>query len=378
MSHTWVARMLLAGAVCCLVQLWTAAHARAQPGEIIRVWPLEGGAPDGARAYRIRYRSIGFRGDPIEVSGAIVFPSGPVPPGGRNIIAWAHPTTGVVDRCAPTLLPGFASRIAGLEEMLQRGYVVAATDYEGLGTPGMHPYLIGVSEARAVLDSVRAARQLQDVGATRRFAVWGHSQGGHAALYTGEIAASYAPELELVGVAAAAPATYLADLFEADRKTSAGRALTAMTILSWSRLYGLPIQQVVDPRAMGAFRRVANDCIETVSDLLNIQQAVMGLDPVFLRGNPTKLPAWRAIMDQNTPGRASIRVPVFIAQGTADDVVPARITRRFVSRLCRNGTRVTVFSMPGVSHGFAALNSRVAAVSWMTDRFRGRRAPNDC
>jgi len=378
MPHTWVARLLLAGVVCCLAQLWTGAHAQAQPGEIVRVWPLAGGAPDGARAYRIRYRSTGLGGEPIEVTGAIIFPSGPVPLGGRNTIAWAHPTTGVVDRCAPTVLPGFASRIAGLEEMLQRGYVVVATDYEGLGTPGMHPYLIGVSQARSVLDSVRAARQLQDVGATRRFAVWGHSQGGHAALFTGEIAADYAPELELVGVAAAAPATYLADLFEADRNTTAGRALTAMTLLSWSRLFNVPVQQVVDPRAVGAFRRVANDCIETVSDLLNLQQAVMGLEPVFLRRDPTKVPAWRAIMDKNTPGRGSIRVPVFIAQGTADNVVPPRITRRYVAGLCRRGTRVTFLSMQGVSHGFAALNSRVAAVAWMTDRFRGKRARNDC
>lgn len=78
--------------------------------------------------------------------------------------------------------------------------VVVAADYPGLGTPGMHPYLIGESEGRAVLDSVRAARDLPDAGASNRFAVWGHSQGGHASLYTGELAASYAPDLRLVGV----------------------------------------------------------------------------------------------------------------------------------------------------------------------------------
>ena len=114
--------------------------------------------------------------------------------------------------------------IWGLPDMLAQGYVVVATDYPGLGTPGIHPYLIGISEARAVLDSVRAARALPNTGASNRFAVWGHSQGGHAALYTGELAASYAPELKLVGIAAAAPATYLVELFDADKRTQPARS----------------------------------------------------------------------------------------------------------------------------------------------------------
>jgi alpha-beta hydrolase superfamily lysophospholipase len=80
-------------------------------------------------------------------------------------------------------MPDLAGTIWGLAEMMARGYVVVATDHPGLGTPGMHPYLIGVSEGRAVLDSVRAARDLPDAGASNRFVVWGHSQGGHASLY---------------------------------------------------------------------------------------------------------------------------------------------------------------------------------------------------
>src|SRR5262249_56873835 len=115
------------------------------------------------------------------------------PAGGRDVIAWAHPTSGVVESCAPSLMPDLAGTIWGLSDMLARGYVVVANDYPGLGTPGMHPYLIGESEGRAVLDSVRAARDLPDAGASNRFAVWGHSQGGHASLYTGELAARNTP-----------------------------------------------------------------------------------------------------------------------------------------------------------------------------------------
>ena len=131
------------------------------------------------------------------MSGAIFIPPGKAPAGGRDVIAWAHPTSGVVEKCAPSLMPDTAGMIWGLQSMLAKGYVVVATDYPGLGTPGIHPYLIGESEGRAVLDSVRAARAMPQSGASNRFVVWGHSQGGHAALYTGELAKSYAPELEL-------------------------------------------------------------------------------------------------------------------------------------------------------------------------------------
>jgi hypothetical protein len=108
----------------------------AKPGHILRVWPQIGGTLANAKAYRILYRSTGLNDEPIAVSRTIFFPAGQAPRGGRDVIAWAHPTTGVVARCAPTLLPDLSNTIAGLDDMLSRGYVVAATDYEGLGVPG--------------------------------------------------------------------------------------------------------------------------------------------------------------------------------------------------------------------------------------------------
>jgi hypothetical protein len=151
------------------------------PGSIIRVWPLDGGGPSGAggTAFRILYRSTGPSGDPIEVSGAIFIPPGPPPAGGRNIIAWAHPTSGVVEACAPSLMPDLAGTIWGLSEMMARGYVVVATDYPGLGTPGMHPYLIGRAKgapcstacARRATCPTPALRTASPCGATARAAM---------------------------------------------------------------------------------------------------------------------------------------------------------------------------------------------------------------
>ncbi|KAB2939690.1 MAG: lipase family protein [Hyphomicrobium sp.] len=351
---------------------------RAKPGRVFHVHPQIGGAPANAKAFRIVYRSTNLKGEPIAVSGTVIYPAAPGPSEGRDVIAWAHYTTGVAGRCAPTLLPNLSGTIPGLEDMLARGYVVVATDYEGLGLPGVHAYLVGVSEARSVLDSVRAARNLAGAHATNRFAVWGHSQGGHASLFSGELAAEYAPELKLVGVAAAAPATNLVDLFKAQKGSIAGNSLTAMALLSWSRTYNLPLDEVLEEGVDKRFEKVAESCIQSISQMLKMLQLARPLRKAFLKADPTTIPAWRELMQQNSPGHAHIKVPVFIAQGTGDVTVNSGLTVRFAKELCAAGTPVTLMMLKNVSHGFAAEKSAYAAVNWMRDRFKGRPAPNDC
>jgi dipeptidyl aminopeptidase/acylaminoacyl peptidase len=137
---------------------------------------------------RIVYASTAPDGESATVSALVIVPTAPAPPDGRPVLAWLHPTTGVDRACAPTLGPAPFTQIQGLPLFLAAGYAVVATDYPGLGGPGIHPYLVGASEAHAALDSVRAARHLPGVQAGMRFAVWGHSQGGHAALFTGQLA----------------------------------------------------------------------------------------------------------------------------------------------------------------------------------------------
>ncbi len=350
-----------------------------KPGTIIRVWPLVGGGPGNSEAFRILYRSTDINGRPIAVSGAIYFPAGPAPAGGRNVIAWAHPTTGVVPACAPSLMPDNAGMLFGLPQMLRRGYVVVATDYPGLGTPGIHPFLVGESEARAVIDSVRAARNLPRTGATNRYVVWGHSQGGHASLFTGQMSRRYAPDLKLVGVSAAAPATYLGELFEADRPTSTGRELTSMVLYAWSRFYKQSLNGVIEPAAMPVFRRIATDCIESLPEFLAIDRAEQPLQhEKFLIVDPTEVQPWSSYMARNTPGKVRQTAPVFIAQGTADTTVRPNITKQFAIALCRQGTPVHYVTMPGVSHTFAAKNSVGYMLDWAADRFRGAPPPSNC
>ncbi|GLS43113.1 alpha/beta fold hydrolase [Methylobacterium brachythecii] len=352
---------------------------RSSPGTLLDSQPL-GNAPSGAAAYRVLYRSIGLQGEPIAVSGAIIVPAGPAPAGGRPVVAWAHPTTGVVDKCAPSLARVLYRSIQGLSDLLERGYIVAATDYPGLGTPGVHPYLVGISEGRAVLDSVRAARQLVGSGgASNAFAVWGHSQGGHAALFTGLLARPYAPDLSLVGVAAAAPATELATLMMADLDTSGGKNLTAMTLWSWSQVYGAPMTKVVTPDAVPVINQLANDCIETIFDVLEHRGPSKALDRSFLTvDNLAQREPWRSLLARNTPGTLPPRIPIFLAQGSDDTLVLPRVTLDYRTKLCRAGSRVEFDLVPGVGHLSIAKDAAPAAIDWIADRFAGQAAPSNC
>jgi acetyl esterase/lipase len=348
------------------------------PGTLIRSEPMAF-APAGAKAYRVLYRSTDTNGEPIAVSGVIVVPPGPAPAGGRPIVAWAHPTTGVVSHCAPSLAIFVFQQMAGSRQLIEQGAVIAATDYPGLGTPGPHPYLVGDSEARAVIDAVRVARDMPGVGGGNSFAVWGHSQGGHASLYTGLIAKTYAPELNLVGVAAAAPATALVTLMSDDFKTSGGKNLTALTLWSWARVYHAPIDKVVVPEAMPTVDRLANECIESIFDLLARRRTEKPLEQNFLAvPNIATVEPWRSLAMHNTPGVLPPRIPLFLAQGTTDELVRPDVTRAYMQQQCEAGGKVTMMWVQGVGHGLVARDSADAAVSWMMDRFAGRPAPSDC
>jgi acetyl esterase/lipase len=355
-----------------------AAAAGLAAGSLISARPIPG-APDHAAAYRILYRSTGMHGEPISVSGMVIVPAGPAPARGRPIVAWAHPTSGVTDICAPSKARDFFRTVQGLRLMLERGYIVTATDYQGLGTPGVHPYLVGISEGRSVIDSVRAARQVPNADAGSTFAVWGHSQGGHAALFAGLLAGGYAPDLKLVGVAAAAPATDLRTLMNDDLGTSGGNNITAMTLWSWARVYHAPIASAVKPEAMPVVDTLAGECIERWFDVFRRLKPTRALGKGFMRADDlASLEPWRDLLAINSPGPLPRSIPVFLAQGTTDKVVRPDVTLAYANRLCRHGNKVVFDSLPNVGHLFAARDSARSAIGWIADRFAGKPAQTDC
>jgi acetyl esterase/lipase len=285
----------------------------------------------------------------------------------RDVIAWAHPTTGVSDKCAPSLRPTFFKRLPGLQQMLDLGFVVAATDYPGLGTPGPHPYLVGDSEGRAVLDSVRAAGHITPT--TGRFGLWGHSQGGQAVLFAGQLARRYASELKLQGIAAAAPATNLTALLDADISSPVGKVLGCYALWSWSRVYDVPQDKIFNPRYNDLLDDITSTCVQSLEQGLRISRYARRLPNDFLLAQPAKVEPWKSLLLLNTPGRAPAGAPLFISQGTADPIVHYPLTVACVEDLRRNGERVKFVALKGVKHNPAGHISAPYAIPWLAQQF---------
>ena len=350
------------------------------PGTIIRSEVIDD-FYQGATAYRVLYTSTGYDGDPTAVSGIIVVPDGSAPAEGRKVIAWTHGTVGVASKCSPSLIPDYGPTLAGIEEFMEAGSVIAATDYQGLGTPGPHPYLVGESEGVGALDSVRAARNLDEADASADFVVWGESQGGQASLFTGQLASTYAPELNLVGVVASAPASDLVDLFKAKSGdgTAVGKILVSMAISSWARVYDdAELNQILTPAARPLVNRIAENCILNPAQILASVPAATALNVTFLSEPPWDTEPWTRIVAENTPGGTTTGAPILITQGEADPIISPNIQQQFVNKLCDSGNTVDYRTYPGIGHVTAAHDTAPDVVQWISDRFAGKPAPNTC
>ncbi len=181
----------------------------AEPGAVLRSEVVELTGPlAGASGWRILYRSTDAGGAPAVVSGMVLVPAGAPPEGGRPVVAWAHGTTGIADRCAPSATGNLFYDDYGAEgrRLLDQGFVVTATDYHGLGTPGVHTYHRSEELARATIDSVAAAHRLEGAAPlSPQWATVGHSEGGLAALAADERSPGALPELDYRGSVVAAP-----------------------------------------------------------------------------------------------------------------------------------------------------------------------------
>ena len=336
------------------------------------------GAPDGAQAYRVVYRSTDGGDAAVNVTGVVIVPAGRAPVGSRDIVAWAHGTSGIADACAPSINSWLFGSIAGLSDLLKRGYIVTATDYQGLGGPGPHPYLVGPSAAHSVLDAVRAARAIPDASASSRFAVWGESQGGHAALWTAQLAASYAPELQLVAAAAAAPPVDLAANLTGNTNAVVRALSTAYAAASWSSVYDVPLSTIARPVGQDLIRRLAKNCVTLDGFKLQTKIGLARLTYQLRGVNLNASPRWAELMRVNSVVPRKLGVPLLIAQGSADVIVAPPVTRQFVEQLCRAGQPLRFVEIAGGDHVTIAKRTAATTIDWIGDRFAGKAASDDC
>ena len=371
-------RHVLSAATSLSLILAPSAAVAQQAGQLIAADPVVD-TPGGMQAWRVRYWTSDGSGRPREVTGMVVAPREAISRQPRNVLAWTHGTSGVAKRCAMSTNPQFWAVTPGLAAVRQ-GYVVVAPDYPGLGSAGVHPYLVGQDTGRSVLDAVRAARSIPGAAAGNRFAVWGESQGGHAALWTGQLARIYAPDLQLVGVAAAAPTTDLVQNVRLVPNKTVGAFMTAFIGYSWSNHYGAPLSKLGGPQTRGIMTRLAqNNCIELdQKPKLSTMLGIVTLQSRLKNKDLGSIQPWARLARANSAATVAYGVPFLIAQNPKDDLVAPAVTRTYAKALCRSGARLRYMSITGAGHATSAKDSATATLSWITDRFVGKPAPNDC
>lgn len=351
-----------------------------QPGGIVDVERIAS-APFGATAWRLVYHSRDLAGDDVPVSAVLIVPDSPAPMEGRTIVSWAHPTTGAAVQCAPSLGVDPFELIAGLHEFLLEGYAIVATDYPGLGVDGASSYLLGVPASNSVLDAVRAARNIEDAEIGDRVILWGHSQGGQAALFAAERASTYAPELDLLGVAVAAPAADLAQLMSDDIPDISGVTIASYAIPAYQAAYAdrYPADQltsILTPAGAAATPEMADLCLLSQNE--EIHAIAAPLVGGYVVSDPATTEPWKTLLTENSAGGDPISVPVFVGQGLADELVKPAATEEYVSLLCSQATDVSFHRYTDVDHGFAAYASLPDVLLWTAELSEGRTPTNTC
>lgn len=322
-------------------------------GELIRSEPLAQQALENTEAWRILYTTASEDGSAAIASGIVTVPRDAR--GALPVISWANGTKGIASQCALSASPNPYDDGPAIarEEMLSRGWAIVATDYVGLGTAGPHPYLVPQAEAHAVLDATRAAAQLdalaeQGMRLDERSVVWGHSQGGHAALATAKEAKEYAPDLDILGVAAMAPASDLPHLAESIADTSAGKIVSSYIAASWNELYPqMDIADRLTPRSELAVNQLSKNCFTGAGAVAGVAQASQLFEPVF---SPEALDHGLSELLEQNSAPIPKGLPIFLSQGATDSLVVPSMQRNFVQASCQHGAQIGYAEYPGLDH----------------------------
>jgi uncharacterized membrane protein HdeD (DUF308 family)/acetyl esterase/lipase len=357
----------------------------AEPGQLVRVEPYDGDLPDGLRApLRILYTTTAEDGVPGLASGVVAVPvedtGRPVP-----LIAWAHGAVGVARACAPSLGRDAVATegMPAMDALARNGWGMVATDYIGQGTEGDFPYLIGQGEGRSVLDAVRAAHRIEGLDLAPETVLWGHSQGGHAALWAGQLAPTYAPDLDVVGTAALSAASDPLGLARlvTDHPGALGASLGISFVLAaYSRWYPDISLDDVTPAARTLVEEAAARCTSEPGTLVTVLTGVaVSRDTPILRRDPATGAVGRRLREIVALGPWS--APLFLAQGGSDEVISPRLQDGYVARLCAAGRPLAYTRYPDRTHmGVLEPDSPLNAdlEQWTEDRLAGLPQANTC
>ncbi|MFM6848998.1 MAG: lipase family protein [Terrabacter sp.] len=367
------------------------AQLPAGPGKLVRAEPSQFWVtplkvvPVDATVTRLMYTSSDRTNQQIAVTGQLVVPNKAwTGTGPRPLVAYAVGTQGMADSCAPSRLSdggGLEYENVFIAGLLDRGYAVVVSDYQGLGTPGLHTFMSREVQGRAVLDSVRAATAVEGSGITTStpVALMGYSQGGGAAASAAELAPTYAPELKLVGVAAGGvPGDLLATADKLDGTPMVGfMAYAVLGVAEGS--YGLDISSYLNDRGRALMAAVRNECvIETVLTHGFIQTSTLTVDGTPLP-QVLRRPEFAGIIGEQLIGNGrKPAVPAFVYHSATDDGIPFAAGLGTAQRWCAQGADVRFAKgiIPG--HVGGAFEFYPLAMDFLGAWFRGESATSNC
>ncbi|GHG75931.1 lipase family protein [Streptomyces griseocarneus] len=350
------------------------------PGDIVTSAPTSfhplPGQPTGTKAWHITYRSTTARGAPNVVSGTVIVPQdgrkGP-----RPLVTYAVGTVGLADQCAPSAgFPRGTTLEANLiQQLTLRGWAVAVTDYEGLGTPGEHTYAVGRAEGHAVLDAARAAQRLPAAGLSTKspVGIMGYSQGGQATSWAAELHDSYAPELDVRGTATGGVP---ADLLKTAEYNNGGigAGLVLMAAAGQNAAYPeLGLDRYLNAKGRSYVDFMKKHCVAV--------DAVAGL---FKRisdvtvTNPLQEADWQRALRASDLGTHAPDHPVYLYHGVIDELIPYGVGKQLRADWCAKGATVQWKSLPLGEHVLGVITESIPAANWLADRFAGKPAGGNC
>lgn len=357
-----------------------AEAAAARPGDIVSSAPSAfhplPGQPTNTKAWKIRYNSTTADGAPNVVSGTVIVPqdgrTGP-----RPLITYAVGTVGMGDSCAPSnnLPYGTAMEANLIQQYTLRGWAVVVTDYEGLGTPGVHTYTVGPSAGHAMLDAARAATRLPEAGlpADTPVGIVGYSQGGQASSWAAELQGSYAPELKVKGTATGGVPADLLKVADFNNG-SYGSGLIFMAAAGQDAAFPeLKLDSYLNPAGKLLVGAMKDHCVAIDA----IAGSFKRISDLTTR-NPLAQPDWQARLNQSRLGRTAPAAPVFQYHALADELIPYSVGSRLRSDWCARGANLEFDTIWIGEHVSGVITQSLSVGNWLADRFAGRTTHPNC
>jgi len=372
----------------------------------------------GAQAWRVAYISSDISGRKTIATGMVVVPTGPTPAGGRPIMSWAHGTTGTAQNCGPSqvfdpvvplnqyFLVGGNSwtdyGIPSIEEWIKEGYVIAATDYQGLGSGGKHQYGVSATNGMDAINAIRAAGSMKETGANKKTLVYGWSQGGGAT-----IAAASMPEyikqkgtayddLDVLGFVALAPLDLAAAAPKGKITQAQADEYFAGTLKEFSNgvfnfshavmgywgsqaaFPNLKLSDILTDEGVKAVNEVLdNKCMHATADTLNYNYKTTFMN--LVKKSPSNTLAWSEAFVKGSVAQVKPVAPVQIYFGTADITVPPPMHKAYQEQMCKLGGNVGRMQLPGEQdHYTTPPVSKQYYLQWIKDRVAGKPLANGC